>query len=86
MSKGIGHKVNVSANAGKSARQLLEAANGDLKSTFVMSSSGGSFSVPGNTSDTARPASIRQSFAETVEITEESSDDESINDSNSLMK
>ena len=79
--------MNVSANAGKSARQLLEAANGDLKSTFVMSSSGGgSFSVPGNTSDTARPTSIRQSFAETVEITEESSDDESINDSNSLMK
>ena len=58
--KGIGHKVNVSANAGKSARQLLEAGTGDLKSTIVMSSSGGgSFSVPEHTSSTAKPTSNR---------------------------
>lgn len=82
----MGHKVNVSANAGRSARQLLEAATGDLKSTIVMSSSGGgSFSVPEHTSSTAKPTSNRQSFAETVEITEESSDYESENESNSLM-
>ena len=78
--------MNVSANAGKQARLLLEAGVGDLKSTIVMSSSGaGSFSIPGNTSDTAKPGSIRQSFAETVEITEESSDEEREDDGNSLM-
>ena len=77
INKGMGQKVNLSANAGKSARQLLEAATGDLKSTIVMSSSGGgSFSVPEHTSSTAKPISDRVSFAETVEITEESSDDE----------